>query len=241
MEEKKTDLVKVQTNEQLDLPENLQKKMVLTTNFLQNYLKVGNYKLKSNDIVKIREHSLTVSKTEPILLQLALNKALIESFDYFNTNYKDSLLNTLISDIKEVYHRNSPIEILEAIKKGRQNQDINAIYGKLSGAHIMEWIRQYNVEITDNIIKENQYKEQKQKEELESALHDNKGNFIFKDKLSITPIEKREFSKKEKAKEFEYQLNYSQQQRDRIEHSRKWSLEDHGNYEAYMVEYDLNK
>ena len=182
-----------------------------------------------------------MAKVDPTLFQLALNKAILDAFAYFNTNCPDNLLKLLISDIKEVYYRNSPVEIIEGIKQGRKTQDVSVIYGKLSAAHIMEWLRFYNEQITNKITSDFLYKQEKVKNEVESSMHDDNGEFIIKNKLSIKPKEKKEFSKTEKNKEFEYQLNYSKEQRDRIDYGRKWFdlPQPKIRYEEYMNDYDL--
>lgn len=104
--------------------------IVSNSNFLSIRKKMGNIAM------------LMKQEQGEILLEATLTKAIVDSYNYFNTQYNDAIIEMVVSEITEIYGMHSLFEVLQAIKTGKRKQE--KIYGKLSPAHILDWVRDFD-------------------------------------------------------------------------------------------------
>lgn len=121
------------------------------------------------EIIKISRVEATLNKVpiknmNELEVTAALYKLTNDIFVYFNSKVEESLIEMVIDDILDTYGSFSIIEIVKAISEGRKSGE--KIYGKLSAAHIMAWIKDYDLKMTDELQKYHSDQNLKHKNEL---------------------------------------------------------------------------
>lgn len=169
---------------------------------------------------------------DPILVEATLAKAVIDSYTYFNTNYDDSLIDMVVAEIMDAYKMHSLVEILQAIKTGKRQQE--KIYGKLSPAHILDWVKLFDNQMTPTAVefqetsqrvlsgdRSDKYAEPMTKEE----------QMIFK-KLAQRYVQTKKQERTAKQKVDEVYLNHLENQKKIAEYNK--NPEKYGDFDEYI-------
>lgn len=186
--------------------------------------------------VEARLNSFPVAQCDERTVIVSFTKVISDVFDFFNTDYNESIISMLVSDIIDEYGIYSPLEIYKAIHEGRRAQ--GDLYGKLNGRHFLNWINVYFGKMGEEIaaFRSNE------KFELQKGLDDlHLPGLAEKFGIKQEPenkIEKRKFTQAEKVSALEIMKPLSGTERARREHSYEWKYEKHGDFETYMNDYD---
>lgn len=170
---------------------------------------------------------------------IGFTKIITDVFEYFNTDWNDSIINLLIGDILDDYGSYSVVEIYKAIHEGRKKQ--TDLFGKLSGRHFRNWINNYLADMGEDI---SQFR-QNEKFEMQKALENlHIPNAKFKDFGAIpkkSNPDKDEPTNAQKAVVYKQLYNLTPAQKSEREHSHKWKFERDGDYQTYMENFKKSK
>lgn len=198
----------------------------------------GDLQVTGSNLIEIRKATNNISCADPNLINLTLSKAVIDSYDYYNTPSSPDLVRMVISEIREQYKLHSLVEILQAIKNGRRSQ--GSLYGKLSPAHIIEWIRQFDEQNTPyssdrtaaragNGSREDDYGELMTEGEAEVYAKLAEKFTVKKSGERFTPEQKAAALREFEGKSLELKA--------RSEYSQRWDRDLHGDYGDYMRKF----
>lgn len=223
------------------MPVSLQKNE--RTKLVVDKVKSGELVVTGTNLLEVRRETDNVATTNPILLDVELSKAIIDSYNYFNTPHNTGIVSMVISEIREVYKLHCLPEIIQAIKNGRRTQ--GSLYGKLSPGHIMEWIRDFDEKNTPTLEDKTELRRAGMREDFYADAMTEEEREVFEalaNNFNPNRTQGREFTHEQKAQAaMERHTEISDEEWRRREHGRAWRFAKDGDYETYMKKYDAEQ